>query len=44
MYDRQPSWRQQIFFSIALICTTSRRIPASAGMNQEPETGGLIPV
>ena len=30
-------------FSIALICTTRRRIPASACAYQRPKTGGLIP-
>ena len=29
-------------FSIVLICTTRRRIPASASTNQGPETGDLI--
>ena len=29
-------------FSIPLICTTNRRIPASAGTNQGPEKGDLI--
>ena len=29
-------------FSIALICTTSRRIPAIASTNQGPEKGDLV--
>ena len=31
-------------FPIALICTTSRRIPASASANQGPKKGDLIPL
>ena len=29
-------------FSIALMCTTSRRMPASASTNQGPETGDVV--
>jgi len=35
---------EQIDFSIALICTTRPRIPASASANQGPKKGDLIPL
>ena len=31
-------------FSIVVICTTRRRIPARASANQGPESGGLMQV
>jgi len=40
-------WSQRgskLSFSIALICTTSHRIPAGAGTNEGPETGDLMRV
>ena len=39
----QPTKGGQIVFLIALICTQSRRIPASVNINQRPAKGELIP-
>ena len=42
--DIEPARRMiKSSFSIALICTTSRRVPANAGTNQETEKGDLVP-
>jgi len=34
----------KLSFSLALVCTTSRRIPASEGTNQGHEKGDLVPL
>jgi len=37
-----PRVGSNCFFTTAVICTTRRRIPASAGQNQGSEKGGLV--
>ena len=43
LWSQQPSEWVQIVLSIALMCTTNRRIPASASTNQGPKQGALNP-
>ena len=42
--DHEPSKAHRIVVSIALICTTSRRIPVSASSDKGTEKDDLVPL